>query len=119
MACGVLNNSHEHANIQGQSEEWRVCKAVSSTRKSLGAIPFRSAGRGHRGILCSLRRRIDLSAVARLNHARRVNLTPAPLRRGRRRDSLRVRLLLEGRAQQPVSLQALHQVVRINNRLRN
>ena len=96
MARGVLNNWHEHANIQGQSEEWRICEAVSSSGKSLRAIPFRSVGRHHRGVLCGLRQRVDLSADARLNHASRVKSTPALLRRNGRRGSLRVRLLLEG-----------------------
>ena len=119
MARGVLNNSHEHANIQGQSEEWRVCEAISAPRKSLGAIPFWCVGRDHRGILCGQHQRIDLSPAAHLNHALRVILTPALLRRNGGRRGLRVRLLLEGRAQQPVSLQALHQIIRVHHRLRD
>ena len=68
MARGVLNNRYEHANIQGQSEEWRVCEAVSSSRKSFRAVTLRAAGWRHRGILCGQHQRIDLPAVARLNH---------------------------------------------------
>ena len=48
-----------------------------------------------------------------------VKSTPALFRRNGRRGSFRVRLLLERRAQQPVSLQALHQIVRIHHCLRD
>lgn len=95
MARGVLNKWYEHANIQGQPEEWRICEAVSSSRKSFRTIPFWSVGRGHRGIFCGLRQRFDLSSAARLNRATCVKSTPALLRRNGRRGSLRIRLLLE------------------------
>ena len=119
MARGVLNNLHEHPNIQGQSEEWRVCEAVSSSRKSLGTITLRSVGWGDRGILFSVCLRIDLSTKTRLNHTSRVILTPALLWRNGRSDCPRIRLLLERRAHQPVSLQSLHQIICVRHRLRD